>query len=86
MSPISNDGSLRQRSYALHPRMMEREARAAFRLDCSINTVAEKFDRYENTVQSQSIWAVYRGENRKGQFLDDLLEIENSGLEHQDQR
>jgi len=56
------------------------------RLDRSINTVAEKFDRYENTVQSQSIWAVYHGENQKEQFLNDLLEIENLVLEHQNQR
>lgn len=52
------------------------------RLDRSINTVAEKFDRYENTVQSQSIWAVYHGENQKEQFLEDILRIENLVLEH----
>jgi hypothetical protein len=53
------------------------------RLDRSINTVAEKFDRYENTVQSQSIWAVYSGKNQKEQFLEDLLRIENKILEHE---
>jgi hypothetical protein len=53
------------------------------RLDRSINTVAEKFDRYENTVQSQSIWAVYDGEKQTRQFLHDLLQIENKILEHE---
>jgi len=53
------------------------------RLDRSINTVAEKFDRYENTVQSQSIWAVYTGENQKEQFLRDLIRIENEILEYE---
>lgn len=52
------------------------------RLDRSINVVAEKFDRYENTVQSQSIWAVYQGHNQKEQFLDHLLQIESMILEH----
>lgn len=52
------------------------------RLDRSINAVAEAFDRYENTVQSQSIWAVYSGENQKEQFLQDLLEIENLVIDH----
>jgi hypothetical protein len=53
------------------------------RLDRSINTVAAKFDRYENTVQSQSIWAVYNGENQKGQFLNHLLRIEFLILTHE---
>jgi len=53
------------------------------RLDRAINTVAEKFDRYENTVQSQSIWAVYQGQNQKEQFLRDLLRIEAKILEHE---
>lgn len=53
------------------------------RLDRSVNTVAEKFDRYENTVQSQSIWAVYDGESQKEQFLRDLIRIENMILEHE---
>jgi hypothetical protein len=52
------------------------------RLDRAINTVAEKFDRYEATVQQQSIWAVYTGKNQKEQFLRDLLEIEASILGH----
>ena len=52
------------------------------RLDRSINTVAEKFDRYENTVQSQSIWAVYHGNQQKEQFLRNLIEIESLILEH----
>lgn len=52
------------------------------RLDRAINIVAEKFDRYENTVQSQSIWAAYHGENQKEQFLEDLLHVEQLVFEH----
>lgn len=52
------------------------------RLDRAINIVAGKFDRYEQTVQTQSIWDVYEGEGQKEQFLRDLLEIENLVLEH----
>lgn len=53
------------------------------RLDRSINTVAEKFDRYEATVQNQSIWAVYNGDNQKEQFLRDFLRVETKILEHE---
>lgn len=52
------------------------------RLDRAINDVAEAHDRYENTVQSQSIWAVYHGDEQKKQFLEDLLKIEDLVLDH----
>lgn len=54
------------------------------RLDRSINAIAEAFDRYENTVQSQSIWAVYDGGEQKRQFLHDLLNVEELILDHLD--
>jgi len=37
-------------------------SRGGCRLDRAINIVAEKFDKYEQTVQTQSIWNVYDGE------------------------
>lgn len=52
------------------------------RLDRAIDIVAGKFDRYEQTIQTQSIWNVYEGTGQKEQFLRDLLEIENMVLEH----
>lgn len=51
------------------------------RLDRAIDAVASAHDRYEDTVQQQSIWAVYSGDNQKLQFLQDLLEIENRVVE-----
>ena len=52
------------------------------RPDRAVNDVAEAHDHYENTVQSQSVWAVYHGENQKEQFLDGLLKIEELVLDH----
>ncbi len=54
------------------------------RLDRVVNRVASASDRMENTVQRQAIWDIYEGENQKGQFLQDLLKIEELVKEDRD--
>jgi hypothetical protein len=55
------------------------------RLDRTVNDVASISDRMENTIQSQVIYQVYNGTDKKEQFLSDLLKIENLVIEDSDE-